>query len=257
MLTVTEALEILKKEQITSSVQVFRRWLRAGKVPGAYQNSLKEGWKIPEDGLQSFIVTQGNEKYKASYDRGYADAMNEVAERDSKMLSRGMFETRYQLKRSDMRERIKQLFTGSKPFLLMADQLYFQEDRKNPKTSIDINIIGQVLLLNDRLIFRINEMPGNENEAVEDRVMLFMLEDIRQAVFKERKELTATYDALLEEMGWDLYDVNEIVSCNQKEGAKVIKGLSSNTRTLQEAIARYKQIIALKEKMEEMGIWKG
>ncbi|EDN8351806.1 hypothetical protein GT375_14150 [Listeria monocytogenes] len=87
MLSVVEALEILKKEEITSSIQVLRRWLRAGKIPGAFRNTLKEGWQIPENSLQSFIITRSNNTYQCGYEKGYADAMKLVEERDRRMLS--------------------------------------------------------------------------------------------------------------------------------------------------------------------------
>ncbi|EUJ43358.1 hypothetical protein [Listeria riparia] len=101
--------------------------------------------------------------------------------------------------------------------------------------------------------FHVNEMPYDESLALENRVAQFMVEHIRQTVLQERKELTAAYDVLMEEMGWDADDVKEIVSCNQREGAKVIKELS-NTRTIQEAIVIYKQLLSLKEKMADMNL---
>ncbi|KGL43582.1 hypothetical protein [Listeria newyorkensis] len=253
MLNVTEALEILKKEQITSSVQVFRRWLRAGKVPGAYQNTLKEGWQIPEEGLQDFIVTQSNEKYKASYDRGYADAMQVIDERDKELLWRGIYEHYCSVKRSEVRERIKSHFRDSKPFLVMSDRLFFQQDRKTPKSSIDIDMLGSFFRMNGT-IYRLDQL-GNEGYSMDTRLVDFMMNIVGEAVAIERDELLETYKTMQSDYHWDDDAVKQITTSDNKTGAKIIWKVSK-TRTLTDASHLYRKLVALKEQMELMSIWK-
>jgi len=55
MLTVLQALEILKKYNITDSEQMIRRWLREGRIKGQRSENRKEGWQIPSVELNRFI----------------------------------------------------------------------------------------------------------------------------------------------------------------------------------------------------------
>jgi Fic family protein len=65
--TTSKAFEIIKAEGITSNIQVFRRYLNKSSIPGAFRNSKKEGWKIPEYGLHEFIVRKVGEEHMTSH----------------------------------------------------------------------------------------------------------------------------------------------------------------------------------------------
>ncbi len=69
LLSVEEGLKLLKEKNITSSIQIFRRWLREGYIEGAYIESKKKGWKIPEISLLNFILSKKQEKYDLKQNR--------------------------------------------------------------------------------------------------------------------------------------------------------------------------------------------
>lgn len=56
-MTIQEALEILKKKNITSSIQMLRRWIRQNKIEASLP-SKKEGYQIKEDSLNEFIESK-------------------------------------------------------------------------------------------------------------------------------------------------------------------------------------------------------
>ncbi|MGE7875841.1 Fic family protein [Peribacillus muralis] len=64
--TTSEAFEIIKKEGITTNIQVFRRYLQNENIPGAFRKSKKEGWRIPEYGLREFIIGKKGEENMTS-----------------------------------------------------------------------------------------------------------------------------------------------------------------------------------------------
>ena len=55
MLNVSEVLNILEKEGLTSSRQVVLRWIRQGDLP-AVQESRKTGYQVTETDLADFIA---------------------------------------------------------------------------------------------------------------------------------------------------------------------------------------------------------
>ena len=57
MLTVKEAVKKLKQANIINNEEVFRRWLRKGKVKGAVIHSKREGWLIPKETIDEIIAT--------------------------------------------------------------------------------------------------------------------------------------------------------------------------------------------------------
>lgn len=56
-LTVEQALEILKKYNITSSIQVLRKWLREGVIVGT-KSTDQRSWQISEECLDRFIASR-------------------------------------------------------------------------------------------------------------------------------------------------------------------------------------------------------
>ena len=55
MLNVSEVLNILEKEGLTSSRQVVLRWIRQGDLP-AIQKTRKEGYQVAQSDLDEFIA---------------------------------------------------------------------------------------------------------------------------------------------------------------------------------------------------------
>lgn len=72
----SDAFEILKKEGITTNIQVLRRYLQNGDIPGAERASKKTGWSIPEEGLKAFIIQK----------KGVENTLTSFIERSFNML---------------------------------------------------------------------------------------------------------------------------------------------------------------------------
>ena len=72
-ISVRQAVEQLKKAEIISNEEVFRRWLREGKVAGACIESKRQGWRIPEETIAAIIATHKEKSSNKEYDRGYKD----------------------------------------------------------------------------------------------------------------------------------------------------------------------------------------
>lgn len=58
---IKQALKKLSEKNVTSSIQVLRRWLRQGKIK-AVKESNKGGWNIDKNSLNSFIKHYSNNK---------------------------------------------------------------------------------------------------------------------------------------------------------------------------------------------------
>ena len=84
-ISVRQAVEQLKKAEIISNEEVFRRWLREGKVEGAFIESKRSGWQIPEETIISIIATHEENSINKEYDRGYKDGYA-AAKQDFKSL---------------------------------------------------------------------------------------------------------------------------------------------------------------------------
>jgi FtsZ-binding cell division protein ZapB len=56
MYTVEEAFERLKQYGITENIEVVRRWLRQGKLRGIKPEKRRDGWRIPKENLDAFIL---------------------------------------------------------------------------------------------------------------------------------------------------------------------------------------------------------
>lgn len=54
--SVTDAFKVLKKHGIVSNIEVVRRWLRQGKLEGIAPTTRREGWRVSQSALDSFIA---------------------------------------------------------------------------------------------------------------------------------------------------------------------------------------------------------
>ena len=88
MLNVSEVLNILEKEGLTSSRQVVLRWIRQGDLP-AVQESRKLGYQVTQSDLNEFIArkkeavarTESDEQTTDDYRAGYQAAIKELLEK--------------------------------------------------------------------------------------------------------------------------------------------------------------------------------
>ena len=81
MLNVSEVLNILEKEGLTSSRQVVLRWIRQGDLP-AVQKTRKEGYQVAQSDLADLAAsTQTTEQTSDDYQAGYQAAIKDLLEK--------------------------------------------------------------------------------------------------------------------------------------------------------------------------------
>ncbi|MFB5432759.1 hypothetical protein ACE4ZH_17645 [Enterococcus casseliflavus] len=108
MISVKQAVTQLKQAKIISNEEVFRRWLREGKVEGAFIESKRQGWQIPEDTILDIIATNeeksSNKEYNKGYQDGYTAAQAEFKAKMRKLVVKGGYDVEFSLFRQDFRE---------------------------------------------------------------------------------------------------------------------------------------------------------
>lgn len=156
MYSVEQALEVLKQENITNSVQMLRRWLREDKIDGATQKSRKTGWEIPIESLNQFIKLKKNESSKVtsnvnkdslehSYQKGYNAALEEIKKRDYELLKmRGVSEKSFYIYRNEIFQLGERLVNPvlRKEFKKFLDDSLFKKYVKNPRQKLEIFQLG-------------------------------------------------------------------------------------------------------------------
>ncbi len=75
-ISVEQALDILKANNIEMKAPNFRQQLRAGKIKGVRMFSKKEGYLIPTKNLLMYIYTKKND-HDSIYKLGYSQGLNE------------------------------------------------------------------------------------------------------------------------------------------------------------------------------------
>ncbi|MDZ5560753.1 hypothetical protein [Enterococcus cecorum] len=137
MLTVKEAVKKLKQANIINNEEVFRRWLRKGKVKGAVIHSKREGWLIPKESIDEIITTNKEKssisEYKKGYNAGYSKAIDESRSRMRKWIGFG-YEKSGTIKRSEFKQ-ISPL--RSDKLLNYIDQHYFARGVAKPRPNTD------------------------------------------------------------------------------------------------------------------------
>ncbi|EMF0319037.1 hypothetical protein PSG83_08990 [Enterococcus faecium] len=108
MISVKQAVIQLKQAKVISNEEVLRRWLREGKVEGAYIESKKQGWQIPEDTILAIIATKeeqsSNKEYNKGYQEGYAAAQAERKSKMRELVVKGGYDQQFSIYRQDFRE---------------------------------------------------------------------------------------------------------------------------------------------------------
>ena len=198
MMTVEQAFKILEKEEITSSIQVLRRWLRNGNIQGAYIKSRKHGYVIPEKALNEYIESCKAKKkntgdYQRGFNEGYLKGMDELIAREKKLITGypSMYEKQFVFARADVREKAKRIFSSSesqKNFLQYLDQSYFSKSTKTPKSRMYVNVLGHWLFLEEtRELFSAAELELDDSFAIEERFLESWLDKKRKEYISNQK----------------------------------------------------------------------
>lgn len=177
-LSVAQAVIQLKEAEIISNEEVFRRWLREGKVQGAFIKSKRQGWQIPEEAIIHIIDTQksksSNNKEKQAYDQGYSDGY-EAAQADfkakmRKLVVRGGYDKEFSLFRQDFREMAP---IKTKEYLQFADNSLFKWGVKTPRKTAQVHYLegwfsydnGAIVLFQED--YEIDSDLGLESQAIQ------------------------------------------------------------------------------------------
>jgi hypothetical protein len=127
-MNIQQALEILQQEDITSSAQMIRRWIRQGKIK-ANLSSKKEGYKIDDNSLQAFVIEKKrnnitsnfnedtlsrnerlifNEGYKDGFRKGKENQeffiKDAVRNREKELIQKGVFEKEFEFSYSEFKK---------------------------------------------------------------------------------------------------------------------------------------------------------
>ena len=144
-ISVRQAVEQLKKAEIISNEEVFRRWLREGKVAGACIESKRQGWRIPEETIAAIIATHKEKSSNKEYDRGYKDgyeaAQREFKEKIPRLMIKGAYDVRFLLQRSEFQEMTSFSKHKKREFLAFADERIFKRGVKTPRSNISVQFL--------------------------------------------------------------------------------------------------------------------
>lgn len=148
ILSVAQAVIQLKKAKVISNDEVFRRWLRDGKVEGAYIESKRKGWQIPEESIEK-IITIHTEKssnkeisiFEKGFKDGYAAAQREFKEKIPKLMIRGAYDVSFSLQRAEFQEMTSFSKHKKQEFLAFADERIFKRGVKNPRSNISVQFL--------------------------------------------------------------------------------------------------------------------
>lgn len=138
MLDVKQAVSKLERAGIIKNAEVFRRWLRDGKVAGAVIVTKQQGWQIPEESIEQLIVTKNKKSSKGTgYDDGFKAGYDKAqVERKAKMgelVAKGGYDKRFSLSRSEFRELAP---IKIKSFLDFTDYRIFGWGVKRPRQEV-------------------------------------------------------------------------------------------------------------------------
>lgn len=101
----TEALELLKKHEVTNNMKMLRHWIRKGEIIATLTSS-KQGYIINESSLKEFIKFKEEKKeqmkildeeilteyYNRGYDQGKAYASLKIKEREKELILKDCYE---------------------------------------------------------------------------------------------------------------------------------------------------------------------
>ena len=166
MLNVSEVLNILKKEGLTSSRQVVLRWIRQGDLP-AVQKTRKEGYQVEQSDLDEFITrkkevatsTESTEQTTDDYRAGYQAAIKDLLEKAMVSGSGDLFLFRKNasipIHLADFKEMAARNFSTGKnnPFYQTAiKNLFHPFGRKTPENVIYVYPLGDYYKLANLIV---------------------------------------------------------------------------------------------------------
>lgn len=200
MISVEQALEMLQKEGITNSIQMVRRWLRAGKIEGASQQSKKTGWEIPLEGLNQFIELKkaepvhGTSTIKESedaYQKGYHAALKEIKKRDRELLQiKGVSENSFYIYRNELMQLGERLVNPQfrKEFKKFLDLSLFKKYVKNPRQRLEVLQLGEWCMIWETKNLFDRSTFEDVNLALEDKFVNALLEKMKKKFLEERRK---------------------------------------------------------------------
>lgn len=189
MLNVQEAVRKLDEAGITKNPEVFRRWLRQGKIKGAVIRSKKEGWLIPETSVQDIIATNKNKSsINEEYRRGYEDGIKEAAaNRKTKMRAlviQGAHDMQFSIHRQDFQELSP---VKTKDYLKFVDKEFFSWGVKNPRKSMVVNYLEGWLSYDNLIILYLLDYDVTDDVTLEDQAREALGEYLRQKFIATKK----------------------------------------------------------------------
>lgn len=174
MLNVKQAVTQLKQANVISNEEVFRRWLREGKVKGAFIESKRKGWQIPEATILTIIATNeeksSNKEYDQGYQAGYEAAQADFKAKMRKLVVRGGYDKEFSLFRQDFREMAP---IKTKEYLQFADNSLFKWGVKTPRKTAQVHYLegwfsydnGAIVLFQED--YEIDSDLGLESQAIQ------------------------------------------------------------------------------------------
>lgn len=146
MISVKQAVTQLKQANIIKNEEVFRRWLREGKVEGAFIESKRQGWQIPADTILSIIATkeeessnkEDNKEYNKGYQDGYAAAQAERKAKMRQLVVKGGYDQQFSIYRQDFRELAP---VKTKDYLTFTDDTFFKWGVKTPRKTTQVDYL--------------------------------------------------------------------------------------------------------------------
>ncbi len=167
-----ETFDVLRKYKVTTNIESIRRWLRSGTIKGVAPASRKEGWRIREEDLYTFI------KERVSLDEFNAtDVVKEEIEVEARekmwweLVGKFIFEGHIEIKKTQVKEVLEH---RSEAHLLDKVWGVLKEHK-----------IGRakptVFYLLDHFLFAGTRIPFDENfENIDYKILFPVIEHIKK-----------------------------------------------------------------------------
>lgn len=195
MLDVKQAVLRLKDAGVISNAEVFRRWLRDGRVQGAVIHSKREGWQIPEESINSLIAThEANSSVKAEYQKGFNDGYDEGYKTASEaydkklkeLIVRGSAERTIYIPRNEFREVASTSISSKnkRNFLAFCDQKIFKLGVSTPRQREEVLILGKwIYFWHAHVLMEFSEL-NNENDVSHSHLIVeALINDMKAKYF--------------------------------------------------------------------------
>lgn len=195
MLDVKQAVLRLKDAGVISNAEVFRRWLRDGKVPGAVIHSKREGWQIPEDSITYLIATyKNNSSVKTDYQKGFSDGYDEGYKSASEsyetklkqLIVKGAAESTIYIPRNDFREMASSSISSEnrRDFLAFCDSKIFKMGVSSARQKEDVLILGRwIYFWHAHVLMDIDDLDNENDISLSHLVVDALINDMKGKYF--------------------------------------------------------------------------